>query len=106
MGSALVSVLDNIESPTVGLLNIGEEDIKGNEIIKKTASALPDMAEDISTTVQLNSKRITTITQQNWQFLGLSPCCIIARSCFFIGVLCMAMGFAAIASTSMACGGL
>jgi len=40
MGSALVSVLDNIESPTVGLLNIGEEDIKGNEVIKKTGELL------------------------------------------------------------------
>jgi glycerol-3-phosphate acyltransferase PlsX len=40
MGSALVSVLDNIESPTVGLLNIGEEDIKGSEVIKKTAELL------------------------------------------------------------------
>ena len=40
MGSALVSVLDNVESPTVGLLNIGEEDIKGNEVIKKTGELL------------------------------------------------------------------
>jgi len=40
MGSALVSVLDNIENPTVGLLNIGEEDIKGSEVIKKTADLL------------------------------------------------------------------
>ena len=40
MGSALVSVLDNIDSPTVGLLNIGEEDIKGNEVIKKTGELL------------------------------------------------------------------
>ena len=40
MGSALVSVLDNIESPTVGLLNIGEEDIKGNDVIKKTGELL------------------------------------------------------------------
>ncbi len=40
MGSALVSVLDNVESPTVGLLNIGEEDIKGSEIIKKTGDLL------------------------------------------------------------------
>lgn len=40
MGSALVSVLDNIESPTVGLLNIGEEDIKGNEVIKKAGELL------------------------------------------------------------------
>ncbi len=40
MGSALVSVLDDIESPSVGLLNIGEEAIKGNEIIKRTAELL------------------------------------------------------------------
>ena len=44
MGSALVSVLDNIESPTVGLLNIGEEDIKGNEVIKKTGELLRSAA--------------------------------------------------------------
>ena len=40
MGSALVSVLSNQESPLVGLLNIGEEVIKGNEIIKKTGELL------------------------------------------------------------------
>lgn len=45
MGSALVSVLDNIESPTVGLLNIGEEDIKGSEVIKKTADLLRNAAK-------------------------------------------------------------
>ena len=45
MGSALVSVLDNIENPTVGLLNIGEEDIKGSEVIKKTADLLRNAAK-------------------------------------------------------------
>jgi glycerol-3-phosphate acyltransferase PlsX len=40
LGSALVSVLDDIENPSVGLLNIGEEAIKGNEIIKKTGDLL------------------------------------------------------------------
>jgi glycerol-3-phosphate acyltransferase PlsX len=40
LGSALVSVLDDIESPFVGLLNIGEEAIKGNEVIKKTSELL------------------------------------------------------------------
>jgi len=40
LGSALVSVLYDIESPTVGLLNIGEEAIKGNEIIKKAGELL------------------------------------------------------------------
>ena len=40
MGSALVSVLHGIDNPTVGLLNVGEEVIKGNEVIKRTAELL------------------------------------------------------------------
>ncbi len=40
MGSALVSALDNKKTPTVALLNIGEEDIKGNETVKEAAKIL------------------------------------------------------------------
>ena len=40
MGSALVSAVDGIERPTIGLLNIGEEDIKGNDVVKETAERL------------------------------------------------------------------
>ena len=40
MGSVLVSVLKGVEEPTVGLLNIGEEVIKGSEVIKKTGELL------------------------------------------------------------------
>jgi glycerol-3-phosphate acyltransferase PlsX len=40
MGSALAAAVEQIERPTVGLLNIGEEDIKGNEIVKQTAELL------------------------------------------------------------------
>lgn len=40
MGSALVSVLSGNNNPTVGLLNIGEEAIKGNEVIKKAGELL------------------------------------------------------------------
>lgn len=40
MGSVLVSAIDNITHPTVYLLNIGEEDIKGNEQVKETARIL------------------------------------------------------------------
>ena len=46
MGSALVSVLKNDENPSVGLLNIGEEVIKGNEIIKKTGELLRSAAKN------------------------------------------------------------
>jgi phosphate acyltransferase len=45
MGSALVSALTEDENPSVGLLNIGEEAIKGNEIIKKTGELLRSAAK-------------------------------------------------------------
>ncbi len=40
MGSALVSALDGKEDPSVGLLNIGEEVIKGSETIKRAGELL------------------------------------------------------------------
>lgn len=40
MGSLLVSALEHREGPTVGLLNIGEEDIKGNDVVKRAAELL------------------------------------------------------------------
>lgn len=42
LGSALVSALTGNESPTVGLLNVGEEAIKGNETIKKASLLLQE----------------------------------------------------------------
>ena len=40
MGSALVSAVNGIDRPSIGLLNIGEEDIKGNDVVKQTAELL------------------------------------------------------------------
>jgi len=40
MGSALVSVVDLIPNPSIGLLNIGEENIKGNEVVKTAGEML------------------------------------------------------------------
>ncbi|HEX22092.1 MAG TPA: phosphate acyltransferase PlsX [Chromatiales bacterium] len=40
MGSVLTSAVENLESPTVGLLNIGEEEVKGNERVKEAARLL------------------------------------------------------------------
>ncbi|MDO8412219.1 MAG: phosphate acyltransferase PlsX [Gallionellaceae bacterium] len=40
MGSTLVSAIEHKENPTVGLLNIGSEDIKGNEIVKQASELL------------------------------------------------------------------
>ncbi|WOB75361.1 phosphate acyltransferase PlsX [Achromobacter xylosoxidans] len=40
MGAALSQAVDHRDSPTVGLLNIGEEVIKGNEVVKEAAELL------------------------------------------------------------------
>lgn len=45
MGSVLASAVDNIPNPKVCLLNIGEEEIKGNEQVKKTAQLLSHMKD-------------------------------------------------------------
>jgi glycerol-3-phosphate acyltransferase PlsX len=40
MGSMLASAVHHKERPTVGLLNIGEEEIKGNEMVKRAAELI------------------------------------------------------------------
>ena len=40
MGAELVASVEHKERPSVGLLNIGEEDIKGNEVAKRAAELL------------------------------------------------------------------
>ncbi len=42
MGSVLVSSLQGVENPSVGLLNIGEEEIKGDETVKATGKLLSE----------------------------------------------------------------
>ena len=46
MGGALVSAVEGKEDPTVGLLNIGEEAIKGSETIKRAGELLRAAAAD------------------------------------------------------------
>jgi len=40
MGEEVVKAVENIATPTIGLLNIGEEDMKGNEQVKSAAILL------------------------------------------------------------------
>ncbi|MCX8115757.1 MAG: phosphate acyltransferase PlsX, partial [Burkholderiaceae bacterium] len=40
LGAALVAAVDEKERPSIGLLNIGEEVIKGNEVVKQAAELL------------------------------------------------------------------
>ena len=45
MGSVLCSAIEGIARPTIGLLNVGTEDIKGNEVVKATGVLLRADAE-------------------------------------------------------------
>ncbi|MDR2173329.1 MAG: phosphate acyltransferase PlsX [Burkholderiales bacterium] len=40
MGSALTTAIEGNDNPTVGLLNIGEEETKGNELVREAAELL------------------------------------------------------------------
>lgn len=42
MGASLVAAIEHKERPIVGILNIGEEDIKGNDVVKRAAELLKD----------------------------------------------------------------
>lgn len=42
MGSVLAELVEGIKNPTIGLLNIGEEEIKGNERVKETARLIAE----------------------------------------------------------------
>jgi phosphate acyltransferase len=40
MGSVLFSAMEGVARPTIGLLNVGTEEIKGNDVVKETAMLL------------------------------------------------------------------
>jgi glycerol-3-phosphate acyltransferase PlsX len=42
MGSVLITAVEGIKRPTIGLLNVGTEDIKGNEVVKEAAKLLQE----------------------------------------------------------------
>ncbi len=46
MGTALVAAVEGLENPSVGLLNIGEEAIKGSEVIKQAGELLRQASSD------------------------------------------------------------
>lgn len=54
MGAALVTALEGKERPTVGLLNIGEEVIKGNDTVKQAGELLRESTLDFRGNVEGN----------------------------------------------------
>ena len=55
MGNELVKAVENIENPRVGLLNIGEEEVKGNEQVKAAAKLLENSSLNYIGYVEGNS---------------------------------------------------
>jgi len=55
MGAELVKAVENIDNPKVGLLNIGEEDVKGNEQVKAAAKLLENSSLNYIGYVEGNS---------------------------------------------------
>jgi len=52
MGSVLVSALEHREAPNVGLLNIGEEAIKGTSLVKEAAAGLKESGVNFSGNIE------------------------------------------------------
>jgi len=48
MGAELASAVDSNASPSVGLLNIGSEDVKGNEQVKDAAQLLEQLQDQVN----------------------------------------------------------
>lgn len=54
MGAALVSAVQQVDRPRVGLLNVGAEAIKGNEVVKQAAELLRDSGLNFQGNVEGN----------------------------------------------------
>lgn len=55
MGNELVKAVENIDNPKIGLLNIGEEEVKGNEQVKTAAKLLENSSLNYIGYVEGNS---------------------------------------------------
>jgi len=69
MGSVLSQAVDNLPSPRIGLLNIGQEEIKGNERVKEAAKLIAMGNVALKTTegvAKMISHYVKQSFTQNW----------------------------------------
>ncbi len=59
IGSAVGTLLGLIVAPRTGK--------ETRKVIKKSADALPELAEDLSTSIQLQADRLSESTLENWE---------------------------------------
>ena len=59
IGSALGAVIGLLMAPRAGK--------ETRKVIKKSADALPELAEDLTTSIQLQADRLSETTLENWE---------------------------------------
>ncbi|MDJ0567966.1 MAG: YtxH domain-containing protein [Pleurocapsa sp. MO_192.B19] len=59
IGSAVGTVLGLLIAPRTGK--------ETRKVIKKSADALPDLAEDLTTSIQMQADRLSESTLENWE---------------------------------------
>jgi len=60
-------ILGSLAGTVAGILIAPRSGKETRRLLKKSADALPDMAEDLSTTVQLQADRLSESARRNWQ---------------------------------------
>jgi gas vesicle protein len=67
-GAFLVgAILGGLVGTLTGILIAPRSGQETRRLLKKSADALPEMAEDLSTTVQLQADRFSESARRNWQ---------------------------------------
>jgi gas vesicle protein len=68
-GGAFVTgvFLGSLMGTAVGLLIAPRSGRETRRLLKKSADALPEMAEDLSTSIQLQADRLSEVARRNWQ---------------------------------------
>ena len=80
MGACLFSAIGGKTKPSIGLLNIGEEDIKGNEVVK-AASDLLKKRKLSHKKISKNNSRFFVLELSNLEepFVILTLCCLFRQ---------------------------
>ncbi|MEB3228481.1 MAG: YtxH domain-containing protein [Synechocystis sp.] len=67
-GALLVGmVIGGVIGSVTGLLLAPRSGKQTRQLLKKSADALPELAEDLATTLQLQADSLSEVTQRNWQ---------------------------------------
>lgn len=68
-GGALLTgiVIGGLLGSLTGLLVAPRSGKQTRQLLKKSADALPELAEDLATTLQLQADSLSEVTQRNWQ---------------------------------------